>query len=223
MAQTYLADLISNVSPEHLAAHPAEQGSAFYSIIRAAIGGWFDTTVSAVKAVGPIFSALVAQAAASRLMYGMARQGHLPSWLGRLNPRTQTPRPAILLSAGATLALSVWAANQPDGLDTLSSMVTVGALVAFALLHVSVFGYFVVRPESRAQSTGARVAAVVVPVLGVAIIIALLVEASHLALIVGACWLALGIVVAIARYATGHRGDDGTSADPTRTGDARTP
>jgi amino acid transporter len=221
VAQTYLADLISNVSPQHLAAHPSEQGSAFYSIIRSAIGGWFGTTVSAVKAVGPVFSALVAQAAASRLLYGMARQGHLPAWLGRLNHRTGTPRPAILLSAGATLALSLWAANQPNGLDTLSSMVTVGALVAFVLLHASVFGYFVVRPQSRAQSTGTRAAAVVVPVLGVAIIIALLVEASHLALIVGACWLALGVVVAVARYATGHR--DGAPADPAKRADARTP
>ncbi|MGQ4512343.1 amino acid permease [Streptomyces sp. DW26H14] len=225
VAQAYLADLVSDVTPQHLAAHPSDQGTAFYSIIRSAIGGWLATTVSATKAVGPIFSALVAQAAASRLMYGMARQGHLPSWLGRINSRTQTPLPAILLSAGATLALSIWAATQPNGLDTLSSMVTVGALSAFVLLHASVFGYFVVRRDSRAASAGARVAAVVVPVLGVAIIIALLVTASHVALVVAACWLALGIGVAIARYATGHGGGGRGSAptEPTEPVGAPTP
>ncbi|MEW2544926.1 APC family permease [Streptomyces sp. NPDC047002] len=214
VAQTYLADLIGDVTPEHLAAHPEEQGTAFYSIIRDAIGGWLGTTVSATKAVGPVFSALVAQAAASRLLYGMARQGHLPSWLARINARTRTPLTAILLSAAATLVLSIWAANKDDGLDTLSSMVTVGALSAFLLLHASVVGQFVVRRETRAASPGLRTAAVVVPVLGVAIIIALLVTASHLALVVAAVWLAIGIVVAIARYATGHRGDPGTPATP---------
>ncbi|WP_051839191.1 APC family permease [Streptomyces sp. NRRL F-5126] len=225
VAQTYLADLVSDVSPQHLAAHPDEQGTAFYTVIRHAIGGWFGTTVSAVKAVGPVFSALVAQAAVSRLMYGMARQGHLPSWLGRVNPRTRTPRAAILVSAAATLILAIWAATQPNGLDTLSSMVTVGALVAFVLLHASVFGYFVVRRETRAGSAGVRTAATVVPALGVAIIIALLIKASHLALVVGACWLAVGIAVAVARYVTGHRGDpsDGAPSAPSDETDARTP
>jgi amino acid transporter len=191
IAQSYLADLISTLTPAQLNADASQQGAAFYTIIRTSIGGWFGTTVSAVKAVGPVFAALVAQAAASRLLYGMAQQRLLPGWLGRVDRRTHTPVVAILVSAAATLVIAVWAATQANGLDVLSSMVTVGALTAFVLLHASVVGYFLFR--ARTERFGVWV---LVPVVGAAINIVLLVEASHLALIVAGVWLVIGLVLA---------------------------
>ena len=47
-----------------------------------------------------------------------------------------------MTAALLTLAVSVWAARRPDGLDLLVSIVDVGALGAFTLLHASVVGYF---------------------------------------------------------------------------------
>lgn len=190
--QTYLAGLLIRTDPETLAAHPEQQGTAFYDMLRQAIGGWFGQTVTAVRAIGPVFSALVAQAAVSRLMYGMARDGRLPSALGRLDPRRHTPRNAILLSAVVTVIIAVLAALRDDGLDVLSSMVTVGALVAFGFLHASVIGYYVV-----GRRTDRPVRHIVWPVIGALIVLVALVLASRPALIIGAIWILIGLVVAI--------------------------
>ena len=88
------------------------------------------------------------------------------------------------------LIVSVWAARRDDGLDVLVSIVNVGALTAFTLLHASVVGYFVVR-----RGAPARTAHRVVPLFGAAVTIAVVAAASPLAKIVGAIWLGVGIVV----------------------------
>ncbi|WP_031469255.1 APC family permease [Sciscionella sediminilitoris] len=186
VVQTYLASLISPITPEQLAAHPEDQGTAFYALIHSAIGGWLGISVSVYKAIGPVFSALVAQAAAGRLLYGMASQGHLPGWLATVSPKTRTPRTAILLSAACTAVIAVWAALQPDGLDTLSSMVTVGALTAFVLLHASAIRYF-----GKRRGAGPWL---LIPLAGTVLTIALLASASRLALLIAAGWLLIGVL-----------------------------
>jgi amino acid transporter len=203
VAQTYLGDLLTRVSPATLAAHPADQGAAFYAMLHDAIGGWFGDTVTAMKAVGPVFSALVAQAAVSRLMYGMARDGQLPRILSRVSPRTRIPSAAVLVSAVATMLIAIAAAVRPDGLDVLSSLVTVGALTGFLFLHASVIGYFVV--GGRAQARGRRVAYTLVPVVGAAIIIPVLVLASPLALEVAGAWLVIGVIAFLVRVTHDRR------------------
>ena len=71
-----------------------------------------------------------------------------------------------------------------------------GALAAFTLLHVSVIGYFVVRNGSRQW-----VPHVVVPVLGAAVSIWIMISATGMAKIIAALWLAVGAVV----FAVGGR------------------
>jgi len=73
----------------------------------------------------------------------------------------------------------------------LVSIVNVGALTAFTLLHASVVGYFVVRRRAPA-----RAAHRLVPFFGAAVTIAIVAAASPLAKMVGAIWLGVGIVVA---------------------------
>jgi amino acid transporter len=199
VVQTYLAGLLIHTTPETLVAHPDQQGTAFYDMLRESIGGWFGQTVTTVRTIGPVFSALVAQAAVSRLMYGMARGGRLPAVLGRLGQRRHTPRNAILLSAGTTLIVAILAALRDDGLDVLSSMVTVGALVAFVFLHASVIGYYVV-----GKRTDSPVRHVLIPVAGALIVLVALVLASRLALIIGAIWFVIGFIIAFTQR---HRVD----------------
>lgn len=192
VVQTYLGALLMPVAPNQLT--PEAQGTAFYSMLQTAIAGWFGTTVTVIKAIGPVFAAMVAQAAASRLMYGMARQGQLPAGLGKVNARTRTPVVAITVSALSTLGIAVGAALLPNGLDLLSSLVTVGALVAFGMLHASVIGYFVVKRRSRSWWVH-----LVTPVLGALVILAVLVSANPLALTVAAGWLVVGLVFMVVR------------------------
>ncbi|AMS07241.1 APC family permease [Acidipropionibacterium acidipropionici] len=194
VVQTYLGALLSPLTPAYLNAHQGEQGTAFYQLLDTQIGTWFGTTVTLIKAVGPVFSALVAQAAVSRLMFGMARDGALPKALATVDPRTRTPRTAVLVSAVFTILIAIAAAVREDGLEVLSSMVTVGALVGFLFLHAAVIGYYV-----RGRRTEQRTRHIVVPVVGAVIIAIVLALAAHLALAIAAVWLAIGVVVLVIR------------------------
>lgn len=143
IAQTYLVALLEPVSSAELAADPAEQGSAFYDAIDVSVGGWLHDLVAVSKAIGAAFAALAGQAAAGRLLFAMARDRRLPKALARTD--SGVPRVALLCAAAVTLVAAVWAARRDDGLDHLVSVVDIGALTAFVLLHASVVGWFVVR------------------------------------------------------------------------------
>jgi amino acid transporter len=120
----------------------------------------------------------------------MGREGRLPRALGSVDAHSAVPRRALLTAAVITLVSAVWAANRGNGLDELTSVVNVGALTAFVLLHASVIGWYTVREHSPD-----RLRHVVAPVLGIAVIVAVLVKASHPAQITGAVWLAVGLVI----------------------------
>lgn len=111
------------------------------------------------------------------------------------------PRAALLLAAAVTPVAAVWAARRDDGLDPLVSVVDIGALTAFVLLHASVVGWFVVR---RGDGAPDWLRHLVVPVLGACVLIAVIVEAAGSAQVVGAVWLAVGLVVLSAQR--GRRG-----------------
>lgn len=191
IAQTWLASMLSAISPEQLAAHPEQQGTAFYDVTRMAIGAWMSTVLAATKAIGPAFAAMTAQAAAARLLFAMAREGRLPSALSQVDGTRGVPRVALLASAAVTLVVASWAAMRDDGLDVLVSIVDVGALSAFTLLHLSVIGYFVYR-----RAGAASLAHRLVPVAGMATTLWVIAESSGLAKTAAAVWLLLGILVA---------------------------
>lgn len=190
VAQTWLAALLSAEAPDVLAAAPARQGTAFYDVTRAAVGAWLATLLALTKAIGPMFSAMTGQAAAARLLYGMARDGRLPGALAQVDQARGVPRTALLVTAALTLVVSVWAARRADGLGLLVSIVDVGALAAFLLLHLSVVGYFVARRRA-ASGPWHRL----VPAAGVGVIAWVLIEASPVAQAVGLGWFALGLAV----------------------------
>lgn len=194
VAQSYLAAVMSTISPEDLRAHPERQGTAFYDLTRAALGGWMATVLAVTKAIGPAFAAMTAQAASARLLLGMARDGRLPAALARIDTRRGVPTVSLLSAAALTLVVSVWAARRGDGLEVLVSIVDVGALAAFTLLHASVVGYFVVRAKDRA-----RLAHWLVPVLGGIVTVWVMAEASPLAKTIGLAWLALGLIAVAVR------------------------
>lgn len=194
VAQSYLAALLMPLSSAELAADPAQQGPAFYNAVEASVGTWLHDLVAVSKAVGAAFAALAGQAAAGRLLFAMARERRLPGVLARTSDGT--PRPALLVAATVTLVAAVWAARRDDGLDHLVSVVDVGALAAFTLLHASVVGWFVVKRREGAPVWWKHLA---LPVLGAAVTVAVIVEASWTAQVVGAVWLAVGLGVLFAQ------------------------
>ncbi|MFJ9947810.1 APC family permease [Kitasatospora sp. NPDC091207] len=197
VVQTYLAALLEPLTPQQLAADPAAQGSAFYDTVESGIGHWLHLLVAASKAIGAAFAALAGQAAAGRLVFAMAREGRLPRFLAAVDPDSAVPRRALLVAAVITMGAAVWAANRDDGLDQLTSVVNVGALTAFALLQASVIGWYVVKHGSRDWLRH-----LVVPLLGIAVIGAVVYEASPTAQLAGAVWLAIGLVVLLVQGAS---------------------
>ncbi len=193
VAQTYLVGVLSATTPAELAANPARQGTAFYDVARLAVGAWLATVLAVTKAVGPAFSAMTGQAAAARLLFGMARDGRLPRALAIVDARHGTPRAALATTALLTLTVAVWAARRDDGLSVLVSIVDVGALAAFTLLHASVVGYYLVQRKGVAG-----VAHWIVPIVGALVTIWVLLEASAMAQGVGAVWLVLGGIAFVA-------------------------
>ncbi|MBT2527705.1 APC family permease [Streptomyces sp. ISL-99] len=208
VTQTYLAALLQPVSAAELAAGPGKQGTAFYDALDTSIGTWLGDLVAVSKAIGAAFAALAGQAAAGRLLFAMARERRLPRVLAKVDAASGVPRIALGLAAVVTLVAAVWASRRDDGLDHLVSVVDIGALTAFVLLHVSVVSWFAVR---RMEGPPVWWRHVLLPVLGAAVAVAVIVEASGTAQAVGAVWLVVGlIVVAVQR---GRRTGPGVSAD----------
>ncbi len=127
----------------------------------------------------------------------MARDRRLPGAMSKVDAGSGVPRRALLGAAVVTLVAAVWAARRDDGLDHLSSIVNVGALTAFGLLHASVIGWFWIRKRAQSPSL---VGHVLVPLLGLAVVVAVIVEASATAQVVGAVWLAVGLVILAFQY-----------------------
>ncbi|WP_250298147.1 APC family permease [Streptomyces sp. NBC_01267] len=192
IVQGYLAAVLEPVSSAKLAADPAAQGSAFYDTVDSAVGSWLHDLVAVSKAIGAAFAALAGQAAAGRLLFAMGRNRRLPRVLAKVDGPSGVPRVALLLAAVVTLVAAVWAARRDDGLDRLVSVVDIGALTAFVLLHASVVGWFAVKKEEGPPVWWRHV---LMPVLGAAVTVAVIVEATSTAQWVGLIWLAAGLVV----------------------------
>ncbi|WP_235345206.1 APC family permease [Brevibacterium sp. UCMA 11754] len=197
VAQTWVGSLLSPVSPAELQANPELEGAAYYDAVDATLGTWVHWLLALAKAVGAAFSAMIGQAAGSRILMDMGRNGQVPKFLGQVSPRTGVPWKGILVAAAGNVIVAGWATTRADGLDQLTSIVNVGALSAFIFVQASVVGYFLVRRKgSEAPSWFSHGA---IPIIGAVLLAIVLVSANPLALIIGAVWLAIGIVVYLVR------------------------
>jgi amino acid transporter len=194
IVQTYLATLLMHQSIATLATKPANQGLTFYNVVEVGIGHWLKQLVALSKAMGAAFAALAAQAAGGRLLFAMARSQRLPKILSTVDEKSGVPRVALLIAATITLLAAVWAALSPHGLHSLVSVVDIGALTAFLLLHLSVIGWFAIRSPNRFFSWWKHL---LIPLIGLAVIVAILATASHIAQLAGLVWLAVGLGVTI--------------------------
>ncbi len=138
---------------------------------------------------GGAAGALVAQAATARLLYSMARDGRLPRFLSRVNPASGVPVHAALVVAGITLVLGLSLVSQ---LELLLTVVSVGALTGFLMVHLSVIVHFFLRGRSRQL-----VRHLIVPVVGAAIIGYVLFSTETLAKLVALVWLSVGAAAMI--------------------------
>ena len=200
IVQTWVASLLVPNGAE-LLENGDPGGTAFYDAARVAGGGWLAGLTALATAIAWGFAnSLVAQAATSRLLYAMARDRQLPSFLARISPRHKVPVNATLLVAGVSLVLGLYLTTREDGITLMSTLVNFGAMTAFLVLHVSVVVHYVVRQGSRHWWRH-----LVFPVLGFAILLYVVINAKVAAQRLGFAWLAVGVVVLICATAAGRR------------------
>jgi len=215
IVQTWIASLLVP-DPEALISKGDPGGTAFYDAAAVAGGAWLSKLTALATAIAWGFAnALVAQAATSRLLFAMARDRQLPSFLAKVHPTKGVPVNATLLTAVVSLALGVYMASRNDGITLLSTLVNFGALTAFLVLHVSVVWHYVVRQGSRAWWRH-----LVAPAIGFVILAFVVVNANVAAQTLGFVWLGIGVVLLVFLLVTGRRPslnlDDTDAADKGR-------
>lgn len=84
VAQTWVGSLLSPLTPSELQADPALEGAAYYSAVDSTLGPWLHWLLALAKAVGAAFSAMIGQAAGSRILMDMGRSRQVrnssPRW-----------------------------------------------------------------------------------------------------------------------------------------------
>jgi amino acid transporter len=200
VVQTWVAALLVP-DPQGLITNGDPGGTAFYDAAAVAGGTWLSTLTAVATAISWGFAnSLVAQAATSRLLFAMARDRQLPSFLRRVHPTRRVPVNATLLVAALSLVLGIYMSTRDDGITLMSTLVNFGALSAFLVLHVSVVVHYLVRQRSRDYWRH-----LAVPVIGFLILAYVVVNAQVAAQTLGFVWLVIGIVVLVVLLVTGRR------------------
>jgi basic amino acid/polyamine antiporter, APA family len=126
---------------EAIAGSPAPLADLF-----AGLTGYSATPISIMAAVAMINGILVQVVMVSRVIYGMAREGLLPAWLGVIEKRRRTPLRATLF---VTLIVAALALTTP--LLNLAQATGYITLSVFVLVNISLF-----KIASRADWPGRR-------------------------------------------------------------------
>jgi basic amino acid/polyamine antiporter, APA family len=121
------ATAISVVPIERLAASPAP-----LSLVFREVAGVSPATISAIAIIATLNTILAQMTMAARVVYGMARQGILPTIAGRVHPRTATPLLATALIVAAVIALAL-----TFPLERLAESTSLATLVVFALVNLA--------------------------------------------------------------------------------------
>jgi putrescine importer len=176
--QTYLGQLIW---PDYSTFTPIE--TAFSDIGRR-IGGPALAYLIALLVVGQAWaSGITSQASASRLLFGMARDGRLPRFVfGYLHPERRTPTHSILLMGGIAMVAGLLL-----DLDKAAELVNFGACAGFMFVNLSVIAHYFVRLRRG------WLASLLSPAIGFLICLWIWLSVSPLAMRVGALWSLAGV------------------------------
>lgn len=187
--EVYAAQLVWGAKP-----FPTNQVESAFALISRQVGGvLLFQLINFTLLIANAGSAMGAQLAAGRLLYGMGRGNALPkSFFGAIDPKTRIPRNNILAVGvfalfGAGL-LEFFSARLGGGAYEIGAQaVNFGAFIAFMGVNAAAFVRYWLHTERRTLSN------LVVPVLGFTICGFIWLNLSHTALLLGSVWMAAGI------------------------------
>lgn len=152
-----------------------------------------------VLLAGAIASSVTSQAGASRLLYGMGRDGILPRRIfGYLDPKRATPTRSIWL-----MGLVSFVGASLISFQTVVELVNFGAFVGFILVNLSVIRHYYVRLRQRAGRGLWQ--NLVFPAGGALVCACVWINLGTRAKVLGFTWLGLGVIY-VAVLTRGFRG-----------------
>jgi amino acid transporter len=163
--------------------------SAAKDVMLRAGGGALFTFFAAAYVAGSFASGITSQASVARILFAMGRDGQLPrSVFALIHPRLRTPYLSVII-VGVVGALG--AILLP--LDTVASVISFGALVAFSCVNASVILHYFVRGNER--TAAGTVKYLVAPAIGLLLTVWLWTSLSETTFVAGFIWVAIGLVI----------------------------
>ena len=162
--------------------------TAFLDVARLSGGEFLFSMVSFVLLVAGFASAVTGQASASRLLFGMGRDGLLPSRVFTyIHPKYSTPTGGVL-AVGIVAMLGGFFLS----FQLAAEAVNFGALFGFMCVNASVVSHYFIR---RASSQGARIAKhLILPCGGFVVCFFVFLSLSVTAKWIGVTWCLVGLV-----------------------------
>lgn len=151
-------------------------------------GKIFQLFFLAASLASTVASGLSSHASVSRLLYVMGRDNVLPSKLfGYVHPRLRTPVLNIIIVGMISMTAIFF------NLETASSFISFGALIAFTFVNLSVIVHFAWRRKMYSSVTS-FLAHIVIPTIGAVIVFILWFNLEQNSFRLGLSWAALGII-----------------------------
>ncbi|MGV0812292.1 APC family permease [Mycolicibacterium boenickei] len=165
-----------------------DQDAGIFELLERIGGTTLSTIFLVTDNLASLICAMAGLAAASRILYGMGRDGALPKrFFGTLHSRYRTPVNNIVLTSLIALSAIFYA----DNLSGAASLMSFGALTGFVLVNYSVINHYFIRGNRRQGWDIVRF--LIVPGIGVLVSLVLWVNVDGSAKILGLLWLALGV------------------------------
>lgn len=179
----FITWVIGNLMPAIEMKDPA---TAIFDLLGQTVGPWAPAALAwALAVVVGFTNTMPMLAGVSRVLFAMGRDRQLPAIFGTLHASTGVPRVALLASTVVSTSIALILRDQ---VEILASLVSLGALAGFAMLHISVIVHFKNSPH---RSWFFHVTA---PVLGLLVVLAVLTGMHEAAIWTGIMWLSLGII-----------------------------
>jgi len=166
---TVLYVVISAIAVSALPIDRLAASTSPLSLVYRELTGVSPAVISAIAIVATLNTIIAQMTMATRVVYGMARQGDLPRVLGVVNRATSTPIIATIVVIAAVLALA-WLAP----FEKLAEFTSISTLFVFAMVNLALLK---LRFEGAKPRPGVLTVPLFVPVLGLVTSLMLIVSA----------------------------------------------
>lgn len=162
---------------------------------------WLRYFVSFAAIVATMSVLLTTLIGVSRVSFAMARDGVLPAFLSRIHAKYNTPYMAIIV-AGVVMAILPFFGS----LKQTASVTNFGSLTVYGMVNLSAMMLL----RTRQNSILKDIIHAIIPMLGLISCIGLLLFLNYESWIIGASWIAIGIIYFVIRK-RGHNNNDDRS------------